>query len=308
MRDKTIVTITNIAGSKSYTIDQVFKKFIKYILLGAFAFFVLSLFAIYFLFGEKKEYDALKGEYHKLMITNSDLEMSIASKKSELSEIAEKIADIETMIGVKPIENLESTDRLDIAKISARERMLMFRTIPNGKPLEKIITTSKYGWRMNPLKPKKREFHPGIDLRAKTGTPVFATADGIVKKSRTSQKWKRKGYGKLLIIDHGLGFETLFGHLHKIVVKAGQFVKKGDLVAYTGNTGYSSGPHLHYEVRYLKMTLEPKHFMNWSHENYEEIFKEEKKVRWESLAKGIKWQWTLLEQQLSQREQELMVK
>ncbi len=305
MRDKTIITITTISGSKSYTIDQVFKKFIKYILLGIFALFVLSLFVIYFLFGEKKEYDSLKQDYHNLLIQNSDLEISIAEKKNELSDITEKISDIEVMIGVRPQENMARNERLDIAKISASERMLMFRNIPNGRPLDKIYVTSKYGWRTNPLKPGKREFHPGIDLRARMNTPVYATADGIVQKSRTSKAWRRKGYGTLLVIDHGMGFETLFGHLNSIKVKAGEFVKKGDIVAHTGNTGYSSGPHLHYEVRYINMTLEPKHFMDWNLQSYEEIFEKEKKVRWESLAKGIKWQWTLLEQRSSQKEQNL---
>lgn len=305
MKNKTILTITDIKGSKSYTVDQVVKTYLTYILLFAFTFFVFSMFFIYFLIGEKDEYDNLKDKYKELIITNSDLEMSINDKKKELGNITEKIEIIEAMIGVKPKDNMESVERLDIATISAGEQMLMFENIPNGRPLDKIVVTSRYGWRENPLRPGKREFHPGIDLRAKINTPVYATADGIVKQSRTHRKWSKKGYGKLLIIHHNLGFETLFGHLNKIVVKAGQFVKKGDVIAYTGNTGYSNGPHLHYEVRYIMMTLEPKNFIYWSRKNYEAIFAKEKRVRWQSLLKGIKWQWTLLEQQSSPKERKL---
>ncbi|MCV6606865.1 MAG: M23 family metallopeptidase [Campylobacterales bacterium] len=303
IKDQTVITITNIKGSRSYTIDQVVKKYIRYILSFAMAFFILSMFVIYFLVGEKEAYDNLKTKYKDLIMTNSDLEISINRKKNELETITSKIETIETMVGIKAMDNLENEQRLDVAAISAKERMLMFRNIPSGKPLDKIVITSKYGWRENPLRPGRREFHPGIDLRAPVGTPVYATADGIVKQSRVHNKWNRKGYGKLLIIDHNLGFETLYGHLNKIVVKAGQFVKKGDVVAYTGNTGFSSGPHLHYEVRYIMMTLEPINFIYWSHKNYDAIFQKEKRARWKSLTKGIKWQSILLEQQSSPKEQ-----
>jgi hypothetical protein len=299
IKDQTIITISNVKGSKSYTIDQVVKKYIKYLILFLITFFVISMSSIYFLIGEKDEYDSLKNKYTTLIITNSDLEMSINRKKDKLESMTSKIETIEAMIGMKPKDNMENEERLDVAKISAGERMLMFRNIPSGKPLDVIVTTSKYGWRENPLKAGKREFHPGIDLRAKMNTPVYATADGIVKKSRVHPSWNKRGYGKLLIIHHNLGFETLFGHLNKVVVKAGQFVKKGDIVAYTGNTGYSSGPHLHYEVRYIQMTLEPINFIYWSHKNYEAIFRKENRVMWKNLTKGIKWQWTLLEQQSS---------
>ncbi|MGP1560502.1 MAG: M23 family metallopeptidase [Helicobacteraceae bacterium] len=303
MKDKTTITITNFNGSKSYTIDEVFKKGIVYALLGVLAFVVFGLAVIYFLFAEKGDYDLLKNKYHKMMIKNSDLEISIAEKQSKLSDITEKITDIETLIGIKPRENMATEERLDIAKVSAKERVVTLRTIPSGSPLETTVITSKYGWRMNPIRPGREEFHPGIDLRAKMDTVVYATADGIVKKVRNEQQDVNSGYGKLLVLVHGFGFETLYAHLNNVIVKSGQFVKKGQPIAYSGSTGYSNGPHLHYEVRYLQMTLEPKNFIEWSLQNYEKIFTDETNVRWESLLKGIKWQLILLEQQLSQKEQ-----
>lgn len=303
MKSETTITITTINGSKSFTVNKVFKKSIIYVLVGAFVFILIGLLLIYFLFGEKVEYDELKSKYHSLMMKNSDLEISINEKKSRLSEIGSKITDIETMIGIKPKENMVAEDRLDLAGVSAKERVFTLRLIPNGSPLKKTVVTSKYGWRTDPINQTKKEFHPGIDLRAKVGTPIYATADGIVKQSRSSKAWSKRGYGKLLVIVHSFGFETLYAHLNKIAVKSGQFVKKGDIVAYSGNTGYSNGPHLHYEVRYLQMTLEPKNFIKWSLQSYKDIFEQDKKVRWEPLVKGIKWQLILLEQQLSQKEQ-----
>ena len=101
------------------------------------------------------------------------------------------------------------------------------------------------------------EFHPGIDIAAAMGTPVVATADGIVVQSQ----WDDGGYGKLVEIDHGNGIHTLYGHNSKIVVANGQEVKKGQLIAYSGSTGYSTGPHVHYEVRVNGTVVDPIRFL-----------------------------------------------
>ncbi len=102
------------------------------------------------------------------------------------------------------------------------------------------------------------EFHLGIDIAAAMGTPVVATADGIVVQSQ----WDDGGYGKLVEIDHGNGIHTLYGHNSKIVVANGQEVKKGQLVAYSGSTGYSTGPHVHYEIRVNGTAFDPARFLN----------------------------------------------
>lgn len=86
--------------------------------------------------------------------------------------------------------------------------------------------------------------HWGMDFTAKTGTPIYATADGIVKHAG----WKANGYGKHVVINHGFGYETLYGHMSKVAVKNGQHVKRGQIIGYVGNTGLSAGPHCHYEV------------------------------------------------------------
>jgi murein DD-endopeptidase MepM/ murein hydrolase activator NlpD len=111
-------------------------------------------------------------------------------------------------------------------------------------------------------------------------TPVYATADAIVEYSGNHQK---SGYGNLVILQHNYGFRTYFGHLNKVVVKSGTFVKKGDLVAYTGNSGMSSGPHLHYEVRFMSKPVNPFWFLKWDAQNYNEIFEKEKQIPWQSL-------------------------
>lgn len=114
--------------------------------------------------------------------------------------------------------------------------------IPAIKPVPgKLI--SGFGHRMHPIH-KVRRMHAGIDLQAKTGTPVYATGDGVVKWSGI----KANGYGIHVDIDHGYGYETKYAHLDKLAVKKGQKVKRGDIIGYSGNTGLSKGPHLHYEI------------------------------------------------------------
>lgn len=103
-------------------------------------------------------------------------------------------------------------------------------------------TASGYGMRIDPIY-RTRRFHSGMDFSAKIGTDIYATGNGVV----TFSGWKQ-GYGNCLIIDHGFGYQTLYGHMSKFKARVGQKVTRGEVVGYVGNTGKSTGPHLHYEV------------------------------------------------------------
>ncbi len=128
-----------------------------------------------------------------------------------------------------------------------------------------------------------KTFHLGLDLTASVGTPVYAAADGVIEQRRSSPK----GYGNVIRIRHAFGFTTLYGHLSKFNVTAGQFVKKGQIIAWSGNTGLSTGPHLHYEVRFLDKALDPRRFIAWGADNFDSLFAEEKKVNWVQLVNVI---------------------
>ncbi|WP_158089388.1 M23 family metallopeptidase [Magnetofaba australis] len=164
----------------------------------------------------------------------------------------------------------------------------LLASIPNGNPVPFKGVTSPYGRRVEPIRSKNsgpisdepNDFHGGIDLRAKTGTAVAATADGVVEFSGRDHS----GYGVLVILRHDFGFRTAYAHLSKTLVKKGDFVTRGDVIARSGNSGRSSGPHLHYEVRFIRNRLNPNKFMAWTWDNYEEVFKE-KQVKWRSLVK-----------------------
>jgi murein DD-endopeptidase MepM/ murein hydrolase activator NlpD len=125
---------------------------------------------------------------------------------------------------------------------------------PKGWPTKGWVT-SGFGMRKSPFSGKPK-MHEGIDIAARTGTPVYATADGIVSRAETAS-----GYGKLVVIDHGYGFKTIYGHNSKIHVKVGRRVKRGEIIASVGSTGSSTGSHVHYEVRRNNVPLNPKKYI-----------------------------------------------
>ncbi len=111
--------------------------------------------------------------------------------------------------------------------------------------------SSRFGYRISPFS-NKSEFHTGLDIANKKGSPVWATADGIVTVAR-----RAKGYGHVVIIKHGYGLSTYYAHNSKLLVKVGDYVTRGQIISYTGDTGRSTGNHLHYEVRVRGKAVNP---------------------------------------------------
>ncbi len=140
----------------------------------------------------------------------------------------------------------------------AKNKTKMLSSIPAIQPVSNKDLSrmaSGYGYRIHPIY-KTRKLHTGMDFSAKTGTEIYATGDGIVSKVRKS----RKGYGNHVKINHGFGYETLYAHMSKYIVKRGQKVKRGEIIGYVGNTGTSVAPHLHYEVHKEKRKIDPVNF------------------------------------------------
>ena len=140
-------------------------------------------------------------------------------------------------------------------EISAKlkENKKLFAAIPAIRPCLGRVTDG-FGMRMHPILHILR-MHEGIDFEAEVGTPVYATGNGVIKFVG-----HRGGYGLAVEINHGFGYETVYAHLSKAEVKEGQRVKRGQEIAKTGDTGLSTGPHLHYEVRHNGIALNPDQF------------------------------------------------
>jgi murein DD-endopeptidase MepM/ murein hydrolase activator NlpD len=127
----------------------------------------------------------------------------------------------------------------------AKDKADMLAAIPAIVPIEKGTQrlVSGFGPRIHPIYKTLRP-HTGVDFTAPTGTPIYAPGNGVV----TTVERNRHGYGLMVIIDHGYGYETLYAHLSKFNVRVGQEVKRGEVIGFVGNTGVSTAPHLHYEV------------------------------------------------------------
>lgn len=161
---------------------------------------------------------------------------------------------------------------------AARDKEKMLASIPTIMPVvrEKVRITSMFGWRKNPFNRRITSFHSGVDFAGKIGTPVYATGNGVV----THETGRMQGYGIVVVINHGYGYQTLYAHLNKAKVKPGQQVKRGQLIGTIGRTGSTTGPHLHYEVIKNGQKVNPMNFITGTltKEEYNQILEEAKKL------------------------------
>nr|MBQ0091346.1 M23 family metallopeptidase [Candidatus Enterousia merdequi] len=141
----------------------------------------------------------------------------------------------------------------DIKKWHGLDRLT--KILPLGAPVDKNVITSQYGVRQDPFT-KENKQHKGIDFAGKIGSELYAVAPG-----RVISAGDRSGYGTTVEIDHGLGFTTLYAHLSKIKVSRGDWVRPGTVIGLAGSSGRSTGPHLHYEIRYKGTPFNPINFV-----------------------------------------------
>ncbi len=283
MKHRFLVTITDVEGFRQYRLSQL----LKWLFIGGvLALAALGVATWLYLRWLEDAYEEAKLRQSVLQRHISQQKKRIATlgaaisrKEASLERLGERLADLEVFVGQKPETGFSTSTRLANVTLSAAQLGLLFAIVPNGAPLPMEGITSAFGWRRHPIT-HRREFHGGIDLRAKHGKPVWTTADGVVEFAGYH---RRSGYGNLVIVDHGFGFKTYYGHLKKVAVKRGDTVVKGDIVGISGNTGRSTAPHLHYEIRFLNRPLNPYDFIGWEKANYRTIFKKVKQVPWESL-------------------------
>ena len=175
-------------------------------------------------------------EYEKL--TDGELVGNIAKR---LDQIVSKVA----------VQSKSYDELIEYAKNYSKE----VASIPAIQPISNkdlTRTASGWGWRIHPIY-KIRKFHYGMDFTAPEGSDVYATGDATVAIVASS----RRGYGNKIVLDHGYGYKTLYGHLSGFNVKEGQKVKRGDVIGFVGSTGLSTAPHLHYEVLHNNENVNP---------------------------------------------------
>lgn len=161
------------------------------------------------------------------------------------NELSRQIADLTQQVE-------QRNDHLGVLEAMLLQQNLTKSTIPSGSPVNAGYNSSSFGWRVDPFT-GHMAMHEGLDFMAEVGTPIYAAANGIVAQAENTPD-----YGNIVKVDHGSGLETRYAHALRLLVKVGDRVEKGQVIAEVGSTGRSTGAHLHFEVRLNGVALDPR--------------------------------------------------
>lgn len=278
-----MITLASTADDKMYSTFFSRRRGFLFIFLGIFIFIGISFLLSLFIESSNSNHIVRNLERENALLKESFANFENRSKelRTQLDEIKKRNLEIRTAAalpisepeygvggskeitraGYNEIQEIKDTElniaaletELDFLKKNVTEleetissRMQQIAHYPSIRPVRGGWISSYFGKRLDPFT-GETENHKAIDISIQPGTEVYAPAAGVVEYVNT-RVIKNKGYGKYVIIDHGNGYKTLYGHLSKIFLKKGQQIKRWDLVALTGNTGKSTAPHIHYEV------------------------------------------------------------
>ncbi|RUT73267.1 M23 family metallopeptidase [Ancylomarina longa] len=254
---------------------------------------IAMVVVLFYFFGSPKERSLIR-ENQQILSQYNRLNSEFEQVESVLSDLEQRDDNIYRVIfeaepihsnirkagigGVNRYKNLENLDNADLVISTTKKldgiiksmyvqtksyddvedmvknKFKMLAAIPAIMPLalkDYGRISAGFGWRIHPIY-KTRKFHDGMDFTCTIGTPIYAAGDGVVRFAH-----KQRGYGKKIEIDHGYGYKTVYAHLSVYNVKKGQRVKRGEVIGFSGNTGKSTGPHLHYEVRKNNKPVDP---------------------------------------------------
>lgn len=278
MKDRITVSIVWHDHRKPFLVSikiSTLKKLALFLSFLVFVWLLIQLWSLWNfvekrrLLAEREEVNQKASHLHRERLKLEEDRKKIDKSKEKLKEISSKLQAIEEYLRKRGIRfegkgsvggsaYTPNTDMEYVNFLLQRSDRLYksLRTLPTGYPLEGKLTSS-YGWRKNPFG-RGYEFHTGMDIEAPTGSPVRATADGIVLHAGRLYQ-----YGETVIIAHASGYRTLYAHLSRIEVKEGERVLAGQTIGRVGSTGRSTGPHLHYEVIKDERAINPEDFVLW---------------------------------------------
>lgn len=293
MKNRIIISVSTVNGSKHFHLGMKAQKRVRYAVIATAAVSLLTVGSIFYLVnevdfakGKQEELErrsyTLNEELDALNQLKDDLEHDLDERESKLSSVSDRLGELENLLGVNANNHDPIESRLDVAAINSAVRVAVLESLPNGAPVKNARQSSQFGKRKHPVTGKIR-LHAGLDFAVNIGTPIYAPADGVVETVRPSNK----GSGNFIRLQHSFGITSSYSHLKKFAVRSGDFVDKGELIGYSGNSGLSSGPHLHYEIRFVGRPLNPRPFVDWSMDNFEHIFEKERKIKWVSLINKV---------------------
>ncbi|WP_170126815.1 M23 family metallopeptidase [Helicobacter anseris] len=287
MQNKLVITIADEKGARQFQVHKHIKKIIVWALILFFCFIggiiLLMKFLMHTMDVIALEQNIAISEYRYIYQQNEILKHKIQQKNNELNMIHQKIGDLESIIGTQKNNQkiYDKVKEIDLEQLAYQHKEMMLNLIPSGAP---ILQQAK---RQNAL-PKeylnRKKEALGVNFDVPKRTPVYATSDGVVDTLRLNYK---KGYGNFIKINHSFGFSSLYAHLDEILLKKGDFVKKGDLIGYSGSSGGVKSPVLYYEVLFLNKILNTEIYVQWNMENFNSLLLNNNTIDWESLV------WTI---------------
>ncbi|WPC76798.1 M23 family metallopeptidase [Vibrio porteresiae] len=294
MKESVVISVSSISGTRHFQLGKWYRHCLK-----GFGYFILAgvlttAGVIYYLVNEvdfaklkQRELEnrsmSLNEEVSSLKELRDSLQSDLLEREEKMQTVSDRLGDLEKVLGVEEDDaDAKIESRLDTAAITSSVRVVMLNRIPNGAPVKEGRISSGYGKRVHPVTGDVK-FHRGQDFAVNVGTAIYAPADGVVEVTRPSNQ----GSGNYMRLQHSFGFTSSYSHMSKFEVQMGDFVQKGDLIGYSGNTGLTSGPHLHYEIRFVGRSLDPKTFVDWGLNDFDTIFTKIRGVRWESLVSKV---------------------
>jgi murein DD-endopeptidase MepM/ murein hydrolase activator NlpD len=231
---------------------------------------------------QMKELERRDNEVYRTIFEANPIPDSARSKEIEMAEEIKLVSSMDenqlaysldkTLTNIVNRMKFQEKSYGDIEDMVKNKEKLLACT-PAIQPVDNRSlkrVASGFGQRIDPVY-KTVKFHPGLDFAAAQGTPIFATADGRVSIAGNMGN----GYGNYVVINHGFGYETLYGHMYRIKVRNGALVKRGEVIGWVGSTGKSTGPHVHYEVKKYGKQLDPVYFFynDLTPEQYQQMLK-----------------------------------
>lgn len=286
MKNRIYISIVDQDGLKQFNFHKVAKRIFFYALISLVVLIISGFLLMTYLMKQVQDISITKNElaqkYKTTFYQNQDLKENISSKSQELIDITKRVDDIQDIINLSKNTDIPIQYDNQALQATSEQKKLLLQIIPNGSP---VFTTAKISSVKLRPHPSKGIYgvDSGIDYILPLKTPIYATADGIVELARSGTR----GYGKFIKLTHAYGFSSMYAHLLEYLVKKGDFVRKGQIIGYSGNSGNSNGARLYYEIRFLGGYQNALDYTQWGEENFDDIFKKQTHVHWDKLLWAI---------------------
>ena len=278
MQNKLTISIIDGDTFKQFSVHKIIKRVLLYMALALGMALIVYFVMVRFLVGELDEIIAEKNkareQFQELYEKNSELARNVEYKTNELLKANMQISELERIVGIhKNLDMQVDNQNIDLDTLSDEQKAMVLKIMPNGDPVR------GYSWESS--KTKDNSIAQSWVYEVPKGTPVYATANGIVDSTNNARSGS---YGVYVKLAHSFGFTSTYAYLDSMVVQKGEFVAKGQLIGYSGQSAGARGDGLLYELRFLGTPLHTMDYALWNLDNFNAVTKNKDHIDWKSLV------------------------